>query len=274
MARANFRAAEPRRITAHSNNISHINFYPRAGRRFTPCRLRPAPRAHTSVRSFVQCGAAAEEDTDGNGRKRPGCRSLAEPPPLTSFDSRRAPRLPIVSTPTPWTRPGLRGRRQRRASSTPPSLAPLPPPRFTPGSRLGSLCAWALARCRPMKAGSRCRVRLGSHSIARGENALLVHRFVCRRRLSDSQHQVLRPVDASTGSTDPHPQTSSRRRADEPPFPTLTPSQTSGRVEGVAPKNVSFMFVTGSVARAAGSNGLPNVSFIVRHPARVPASCW
>ena len=46
---------------------SPCNFYPRAGRRFTPCRLRPAPRTPNQF-SSAQLGATAEVDTDGNGR--------------------------------------------------------------------------------------------------------------------------------------------------------------------------------------------------------------
>ena len=84
-------------------------FYPRAGRRFTPCRLRRAPRTHTSGQFTTVCSVPF---SPGQSRiptvtaEWPGCRCLAEPPPLTCFDSTRGA-IADVSTPTPWrTRPG------------------------------------------------------------------------------------------------------------------------------------------------------------------------
>ena len=75
-----------------------------------------------------------------------------------------SPNMPLIAdvrTPTPWqTRPGLSRATPFNAArlDAPLPLSPLPPPRFLPGSRLGSLCDGPSARCRPMKAGSVRRV--------------------------------------------------------------------------------------------------------------------
>ena len=98
----------------------------------------------------------------------PGCRSLAEPPPLTCFDSTRAA-IADVSTPTPWrTRPGLSRATPFNAArlDAPLPLSPLPPPRFLPGSRLGSLCAWAF-RALPAHESRFCDRRVSSAHILR-----------------------------------------------------------------------------------------------------------
>ena len=82
---------------------------------------------------------------------------------------------------------GCRGRpRSTPRVSTPPlPLSPLPPPRFLPGSRLGSLCAWAF-RALPAHESRFCAPSvLGSHSSLVGENE--TPRTVVHRWCSSSQ---------------------------------------------------------------------------------------
>ena len=159
---------------APNQHLSH-QFLPTRGERFTPCRLRRAPRTHTSGQFRSVCSVPF---SPGQSRiptvtaEWPGCRSLAEPPPLTCFDSTRAA-IADVSTPTPWrTRPGLSRATPFNAArlDAPLPLSPLPPPRFLPGSRLGSLCAWAF-RALPAHESRFCAPSvLGSHSSLVGEN--------------------------------------------------------------------------------------------------------
>ena len=89
---------------------SQCNFSPRAGRRFTPCRLRPAPRTHKQFSSVLKFSSARGNCRSGYRRERPNREAAAawrRPPPLTSFGATRAARSD-VSAPTPWlTRPGL-----------------------------------------------------------------------------------------------------------------------------------------------------------------------
>ena len=140
-------------------------------------RPRHAQGQFTASGQCVQFSSVqfrAEQDTDGNGRMaRLPLLGGAPPVDLLRLSTRAA--IADVSTLTPWTRPpdqGCRGRpRSTSRVSTPPlPLSPLPPPRFLPGSRLGSLCDGPSARCRPMKAGSVSPSVLGSHSSLVGEN--------------------------------------------------------------------------------------------------------
>ena len=147
---------------ALKQHLSH-QFLPTRGATVHPMPATSRP-AHAHIRTVQVISSV--QFSSGQSRiptvtaEWPGCRCLAEPPPLTCFDSTRAA-IADVSTPTPWrTRPGLSRATPFNAArlDAPLPLSPLPPPRFLPGSRLGSLCDGPSARCRPMKAGSVRRV--------------------------------------------------------------------------------------------------------------------
>ena len=137
--------------------------------------VQPAPRTHkdrSAAGQFTVPFSSGQSRIPTVTAEWPGCRCLAEPPPLTCFDSTRAA-IADVSTPTPWrTRPGLSRATPFNAArlDAPLPLSPLPPPRFLPGSRLGSLCAWAF-RALPAHESRFCAPSvLGSHASLVGEN--------------------------------------------------------------------------------------------------------
>ena len=120
----------------------------------------PVPATSRPAHAHVRTVHVSVQFSSGQSRiptvtaEWPGCRCLAEPPPLTCFDSTRAA-IADVSTPTPWlTRPGLSRATPFNAArlDAPLPLSPLPlSPRrrglaevSTPGSRPQLVCIYTV----------------------------------------------------------------------------------------------------------------------------------